>query len=100
MKRKLRDHRQASARARRYYDQFQVQNRARQLKQRTKEERVFKRLFEDGVEIQKQRIRDIQNFAKDEQDRSARIHENEIASLENFYQDQYSMLADSITDER
>jgi hypothetical protein len=100
MKRKLREQRQASARARKYYDQFQVQNRQRQLKQRTKEERVFKRLFEDGLEIQKQRIKEIHKFAKDEQERSARTHENEIASLENFYQDQYSMLADSIHDER
>jgi len=100
MKRKLREQRQASARARKYYDQFQVQNRQRQLKQRTKEERVFKRLFEDGLEIQKQRIKEIHKFAKDEQERSARTHENEIASLENFYQDQYTMLADSIHDER
>ena len=41
VKSKLRERRLASARARRYYDDYQLRMRARMLKRRTKEEKVF-----------------------------------------------------------
>ena len=40
VRRKLQDRRQSSARARRYYDEFVVMNRARMLKRDIKEEKV------------------------------------------------------------
>eukprot|EP00794_Sanderia_malayensis_P009313 gene9313-10296_t len=55
VKMKLRERRLASARARRYYDDYQLRMRARMLKRRTKEEKIFKGLFDDALEIQKQR---------------------------------------------
>ena len=40
VKNKLRERRLASARARRYYDDYQLRMRSRQLKRKTKEEKV------------------------------------------------------------
>ena len=42
VKSKLREKRQISARARRYYDEYEVRMRARMLKRRTREEQVRK----------------------------------------------------------
>nr|XP_058972324.1 uncharacterized protein LOC131798640 isoform X2 [Pocillopora verrucosa] len=100
VKAKLREKRQVSARARRYYDEYELRMRARMLKRRTREEQIFKRLFEDGLEIQKQRIRELREYAKEKRETLAQRQQNEIESLENFYRDQFAMLADGIARER
>lgn len=47
MRAKLREKRQVSARARRYYDEYELRMRARMLKRQTREEQVRKLLFEN-----------------------------------------------------
>lgn len=100
VKAKLREKRQVSAHARRYYDEYELRMRARMLKRRTREEQIFKRLFEDGLDIQKQRIRELREYAKEQRETLAQRQQNEIESLENFYRDQFAMLADGIARER
>jgi len=100
VKAKLREKRQVSARARRYYDEYELRMRARMLKRRTREEQIFKRLFEDGLDIQKQRIRELREYAKEKREALAQKQQNEIESLENFYRDQFAMLAEGIARER
>ena len=46
---------------------------------------IFKRLFEDGLEIQKQRIRELREYAKEKRETLAQRQQNEIESLENLY---------------
>ena len=46
---------------------------------------IFKRLFEDGLDIQKQRIRELREYAKEKREALAQRQQNEIESLENLY---------------
>lgn len=89
-----------SARSRRYYDEYQVRMRSKMMKRRTREEMVFRKLFKDGLEIQKDRIKDLRKYATEQRDKQATKQRNEVESLENYYRDQFDMLAESIANER
>lgn len=92
--------RMQSARSRQYYDEYQVRMRSKMMKRRTREEMIFRKLFKDGIEIQKERIKDLRKYAKEQRDKQATKQRNEVESLENYYRDQFDMLAESITNER
>ncbi|KAH9494854.1 hypothetical protein Btru_015833 [Bulinus truncatus] len=100
LKNKLHEKRIQSARARRYYNEYQVRARSKQLKKRTKEEMVFRELFKTALNIQKERLKDIRQYASDCQKRQETQRQNEIESLENFYQDQFKMLAERLAKEK
>ena len=44
---------------------------------------IFKNLFEDGLEIQKARLRDLREYAKEKRAEQAQRQKSEIESLEN-----------------
>ncbi|OWK58261.1 Centrosomal protein [Lonchura striata] len=96
---KVTEKRQQMARARKYYEDYRVQLRAKLLRARTREERIFKNLFEEGLEIQKQRLRDLRAYAREKRDEQRREHQIALESLENYYKDQFSMLAEAISQE-
>ncbi|NXB83343.1 CEP95 protein, partial [Vidua chalybeata] len=96
---KVTEKRQQAARARKYYEDYRVQLRAKLLQARTREEKIFKKLFEEGLEIQKQRLRDLRVYAREKRDEQRREHQIELESLENYYKDQFSMLAEAISQE-
>ncbi|NXI19313.1 CEP95 protein, partial [Irena cyanogastra] len=96
---KVTEKRQQVARARKYYEDYRVQLRAKLLRARTREEKIFKNLFEEGLEIQKQRLRDLRVYAQEKRDEQRREHQIELESLENYYKDQFSMLAEAISQE-
>ncbi|NWI51251.1 CEP95 protein, partial [Calyptomena viridis] len=96
---KVTEKRQQVARARRYYEDYWVQLRAKMLKARTREERILKNLFEEGLEIQKQRLKDLRAYAQEKRDEQRREHQNELEAMENFYRDQFSMLAEALSQE-
>ncbi|NXO37837.1 CEP95 protein, partial [Locustella ochotensis] len=96
---KVTERRQQVARARKYYEDYRVQLRAKLLRARTREEKIFKNLFEEGLEIQKQRLRDLRVYAQEKRDEQRREHQIELESLENYYKDQFSMLAEAISQE-
>ncbi|XP_077019702.1 centrosomal protein of 95 kDa [Tamandua tetradactyla] len=96
---KIKENRQQTVRARKYYDDYRVQLRAKMMRMRTREEMIFKKLFEEGIQIQKQRLRDLRNYAKEKRDEQKRKHENELDSMENYYKDQFSLLAEAISQE-
>nr|XP_025954844.1 centrosomal protein of 95 kDa isoform X2 [Dromaius novaehollandiae] len=97
---KVREKRQQIARARKYYEDYRVQLRAKMMRARTREERIFKNLFEEGLEIQKQRLKDLRTYAQEKRAEQRREHENELESMENYYKDQFSMLAEALSQER
>ncbi|XP_053938942.1 centrosomal protein of 95 kDa isoform X3 [Cuculus canorus] len=97
---KVREKHQQIARARRYYEDYRVQLRARMMRARTREERIFKSLFEEGLEIQKQRLKDLRAYAQEKRAEQRRQHQNELESMENYYKDQFSMLAEALSQER
>ncbi|XP_033630003.1 centrosomal protein of 95 kDa-like isoform X1 [Asterias rubens] len=97
---KVQEQRQVNARARRYYEEFRLRSKSRMMKRKTREEQIFKRLFEDGLKIQKARIHDLRNYAREKREESSRRQQDEIDSLENYYRNQFSMLAEAIATER
>ena len=44
---------------------------------------VFKNLFKDGLTIQKERIREVRRYAKEQREKQAKKRQDEIDSLEN-----------------
>ncbi|XP_054702187.1 centrosomal protein of 95 kDa isoform X3 [Grus americana] len=88
------------ARARKYYEDYRVQLRAKLMRARTREEKIFKNLFEEGLEIQKQRLKDLRAYAQEKRAEQRREHQNELESMENYYKDQFSMLAEALSQER
>ncbi|KAM8774007.1 centrosomal protein of 95 kDa [Rhynchonycteris naso] len=96
---RIKENRQQTVRAQKYYDDYRVQLRAKMMRMRTREEMIFKKLFEEGLQIQKQRLRDLRNYAKEKRDEQKRQHQNELDSMENYYKDQFSLLAEAISQE-
>uniref|UniRef100_M3ZBE2 Centrosomal protein 95 n=1 Tax=Nomascus leucogenys TaxID=61853 RepID=M3ZBE2_NOMLE len=96
---KIKENRQQIVRARKYYDDYRVQLCAKMMRMRTREEMIFKKLFEEGLNIQKQRLRDLRNYAKEKRDEQRRHHQDELDSMENYYKDQFSLLAEAISQE-
>ncbi|XP_005402221.1 PREDICTED: centrosomal protein of 95 kDa isoform X2 [Chinchilla lanigera] len=97
---KIKENRQQIVRARKYYDDYRVQLRAKMLRMRTREEMIFKKLFEEGLQIQKQRLRDLRSYAREKRDEEKRQHQQELDAMENYYKDQFSLLAEAISQER
>ncbi|KAL3853220.1 hypothetical protein ACJMK2_016776 [Sinanodonta woodiana] len=97
---KIHERRMQSARSRKYYDDYQVRMRAKMLKRRTREEMIFKKLFKDALEIQKERVRELRKYAQEQRDSQVKHQRNDIESMENYYHDQFEMLAESIAKEK
>ncbi|XP_075760029.1 centrosomal protein of 95 kDa isoform X2 [Pelodiscus sinensis] len=97
---KVKEKRQQIARAKKYYEDYRVQLHAKMMRARTREERIFKNLFEEGLEIQKQRLQELRLYSKEKRAEQRRVHQNELESMENYYKDQFSMLAEAVSQER
>ncbi|XP_008114591.1 centrosomal protein of 95 kDa isoform X2 [Anolis carolinensis] len=97
---KVRDRRQQIVRAKKYYQDYRVQLRAKMMRARTREERIFKSLFEEGLEIQKQRLHELRAYAKEKRAEQRKQHQDELESMENYYKNQFSMLAEAVSAER
>lgn len=97
---KMREKRQQIARAKKYYEDYHVQLRAKMMRSKTREERIFTDLFEEGLEIQKERLHDIRSYAKEKREEQKKRHKDELESMENFYKDQFAMLAEAVSRER
>lgn len=52
---------------------------------------IFKNLFEEGLEIQKQRLKDLRAYAQEKCAEQRREHLNELESMENYYKDQVKL---------
>uniref|UniRef100_A0A8C8H1F4 Centrosomal protein of 95 kDa n=1 Tax=Oncorhynchus tshawytscha TaxID=74940 RepID=A0A8C8H1F4_ONCTS len=97
---RLKEQRQQIARAKKYHGDYHVQLRARMMRARTKEERMFKQAFEEGLEVQKARLREQRAYAKEQRKEHQKKHRDQIQSMENYYKDQFSLLADTLATER
>nr|XP_046187989.1 centrosomal protein of 95 kDa-like [Oncorhynchus gorbuscha] len=97
---RLKEQRQQIARAKKYHGDYHVQLRARMTRARTKEERMFKQAFEEGLEVQKARLREQRAYAKEQRQEHQKKHRDQIQSMENYYKDQFSLLADTLATER
>jgi len=57
-------------------------------------------LFEEGLKIQRSRLNDLRRYARDRRAEQQIRQRNEIASLENYYKDQFAMLAETLQSEK
>ncbi|XP_028273284.1 centrosomal protein of 95 kDa-like isoform X2 [Parambassis ranga] len=97
---RLREQRQQIARAKKYHQDYHVQHKARLMRARTKEERMFRQLFEEGLELQKARLREQRAYTRERHLEHQRRHQDQIESMENYYKDQFSLLAEKLAQER
>ena len=44
---------------------------------------VFKHLFDEALRIQKERVRDLRHYAKDQRDERTKKHQEELEAMEN-----------------
>lgn len=77
--------RQANARAKRYFNEYELRLKAKLQRKRTREEQIFKRAFEDALELQRERVRDMRRFAKQRQEANAKQQHEKLEAMENLY---------------
>ena len=61
---------------------------------------IFKQLFNEGLDIQKQRIRELRKYAKEQRDIKAKKNRDQVESIENYYRDQFQMLSEMLESEK
>ncbi|KAK7155157.1 hypothetical protein R3I93_009949 [Phoxinus phoxinus] len=97
---KLREQRQQFARAKKYYSIYHVQLRAKLMQAKTQEEQKLKQIFEEGLEWQKAHLREQRAYSKELLQENHRKYQDEIEAMDNYYRDQFSLLAETLAHER
>ncbi|XP_030207203.1 centrosomal protein of 95 kDa isoform X4 [Gadus morhua] len=97
---RLREQRQQVARARNYHSSFHVQLRAHLTRARSKEEKMLREVFSEGLALQKASLKEERSYAREHRLEQSRRHLEHISSMENYYRDQFSLLAETLSEER
>ncbi|XP_058633969.1 centrosomal protein of 95 kDa-like isoform X3 [Onychostoma macrolepis] len=97
---KLREQRQHVARAKKYYSVYHAQLRVKLMQAKTQEEQKLKQIFEEGLELQKAHLREQRAHTKELRQENYRKYKDEIEAMENYYRDQFSLLAETLAHER
>ena len=82
MRAKLEAKRQATARARRYFRDYELELKAKLQKKRTNEELVFRRAFEDGLVLLKEREREVRKMAKEKKEQQTERLRRDLEAME------------------
>lgn len=61
---------------------------------------LFKRLFAEGLKVQKERMQSLRSYAREQRENRAKQQERDVQALETFYKDQFGMLANNVAQER
>jgi centrosomal protein CEP95 len=100
LKAKQREQRCQHAKVKRYYDEFRLRQRARLIKQTHSEEIIFKRMFNESLKLQKERMLEMKRYAKEKSQLSAKEQLNKIESIENFYKNKFALLDEKMRREK
>jgi len=100
MKSRQREQRFQTAKVKRYYEEFRLQQRAKMLKKTTGEELVFKKLFNESLKIQKERLLELKRYAKEKSELNTKEQLNQIKSIENFYKNKFDLLNEQLNKDR
>lgn len=57
---------------------------------------MFRQLFEEGLELQKVRLREQRAYAREQRQEQQRRYQDHVASLENYYKDQVGSHSPSV----
>lgn len=94
------DRRQQAARLKRHHDERNRIMRSRRLTYRHRQQQMLQEAFKESVRARKQDLVDIQAAVREQQIREQDRHRVYLASLENFYQTQLSLLTESLAKEK
>ncbi|CAF0804435.1 unnamed protein product [Brachionus calyciflorus] len=100
LKAKTREQRFQTAKVKRYFEEFRIQQKAKMLKQKTSEELIFKKLFNETLKIQKERMLELKKYAKEKNEINLKQQINQIKSIENFYKNKFDLLNEHIKKEK
>ena len=100
MKARAREQRFQNCKVKRYYEEFRLQQRAKMLKKTTEEELIFKRLFNESLKIQKERMLDLKRYAKEKSELNNKTQLNQIASIENFYKNRFDLMNEKVSKDK
>jgi centrosomal protein CEP95 len=92
LKARLREQRSQSARVKKHISEFKQEQSAKMLKNSTREELVFKRLFDEAMRIQRERVQELRKYAKEKSELSTKRQLEQIESIENYYKNKFDML--------
>ena len=96
MKSRQREQRFQTAKVKRYYEEFRLQHRAKMLKKTTSEELIFKKLFNESLKLQKERLFELKRYAKEKSEINTKAQLNQIESIENFYKNKFDLLNEQL----
>ncbi|KAK0145708.1 Centrosomal protein [Merluccius polli] len=97
---RLKEQRQQVTRAKKYHSSYHVQLRARLTRARSKEEKMLREVFSEGLALQKARLNEERSYARENRLEQKKRHLDHISSMENYYRDQFSLLAETLAEER
>lgn len=92
--------RQNNARIKRYFDQYQTGLKKTLVTHRHKEERMLKEIFNEGLSIQKERIRELRKYAKEMRAKEDEARQKELDAIETHYNNQFEILADEMREQK
>ena len=95
-----REKRAEAAKSQRHVDLFWREKRARMLAQRDSDELIFKRLFDEALKLERQRLLELTAYAREKSALSDRKHLDRIESMENAYKQRFDMLQERARDEK
>lgn len=79
------NHRLNTARAKRYYRDYELRLRTKLQQQKTREEQLFKQAFENGLEMQRERVREMRRHVKEQEETLSKEHSDRLDAMENLY---------------
>lgn len=94
------DRRQQAARLKRHHDERSRIMRSRRLSYKHRQQQMLQEEFKESIRARKQDLIDIQAAVRERQVREQDRHRVYLASLENFYQTQLSLLTESLAKEK
>ena len=78
----LQSRRQATARARRYFRDYELELKRKLQKKRTSEEQVFRQVFEDGLALLREREREVRKFAREKREHQREGLRRDLEAME------------------
>lgn len=96
----LRDNQMNRIQMKQSYDDHQQFLKSKLNRRKTKEEKLMRELYEEGLAIQKEELRELRKLAKEREEKEARNHQIYMESMENFYKNQLEMLTETINEEK
>lgn len=94
------DRRQQAAQLKRHHDERDRIMRSRRLSYRHKQQQMLQEAFKESVHARKADLAEIRASVRERQVRERDRHRVYLASLENFYQTQLSLLTESLAKEK